>query len=86
MFPKAVSVEVVRPYVIDVTFDDGARRTFDLEPQLRGEVFEPLRDPEQFAQAYIDADWGTVSWPSGADLSPELLHETSTLRQESSPR
>ncbi len=74
MWSAAVSVRVITPYVIEVTFDDGTQRQFDLEPELWGEVFEPLRDPELFAQASIDREWGTVIWPNGADLSPEFLH------------
>lgn len=75
MWPAATSVQVVKPYVIEVVFEDGTRRRIDLEPELRGGVFEPLRDPEVFAMATIDPDWGTVCWPTGADLSPEFLYE-----------
>jgi hypothetical protein len=78
MYRRAVNVEVVRPYVIDVTFDDGSRRRMDLESELWGEVFEPLRDPNLFAQARVEPDWGTVVWPTGADLGPEFLSESST--------
>ena len=35
-FEKAVSVRVVRPFVVDVTFDDGYRREVDIEPLLWG--------------------------------------------------
>jgi hypothetical protein len=75
MDAKAVSVEVVKPYEIEVAFEDGTRRRLDLESELWGEVFEPLRDPELFAQARVDPEWGTVVWPTGADLSPEFLHQ-----------
>ena len=36
---------------------------------------EPLRDPARFAEAYVDADLGTVAWPNGADVAPEYLYE-----------
>jgi hypothetical protein len=78
-YPKALSVEVARPYVIEVTFDDGARRRLDLESELWGEAFAPLRDPDLFAQVGADPDWGTIVWSTGADLSPEFIHEASTL-------
>lgn len=71
---KAISVRVVRPYVIDVLFDDGVRRTIDLEPELWGPVFEPLRDFALFQQAAIDPVGGSISWPTGADLAPEFLY------------
>lgn len=75
MTPKVVHLKVVRPYIIEVRFEDGLDRQIDLEADLWGPVFEPLRDPELFAQARIDPEWGTVTWPTGADLAPEFLYE-----------
>lgn len=73
--PIVVAVKVVRPYVLEVTFDDGARRQVNVEPLLYGEMFEPLRDPALFGQVSVDPVLGTVVWPNGADLSPEFLYE-----------
>ena len=72
------NVRVVRPYVLEVTFEDGAQGDVDLEPELWGEVFEPLRDPALFAQARLDHELGTVVWPNGADLSPDYLYTSVT--------
>lgn len=69
-----VAVKILRSYVIEVTFDDGFRRVVDLEPELWGTVFEPLRDPALFAQAALDPTCGSVFWPTGADLAPEFLY------------
>jgi len=71
---RVVAAQVVRPYVLDVTFNDGFRREIDLEAELWGEVFEPLRDPRFFAQATLDPVIGTVVWPNEADFSPEFLY------------
>ena len=73
-----VGVLVHPPYTLDVTFDDGTVRRIDLEPELDGEVFEPLRDPALFAQVTVDDEAGTVVWPNGADLAPEFLYESGT--------
>jgi hypothetical protein len=61
--------------MLRVTFDDGHVREVDLGDQLDGPVFEPLRDPELFAQARIDPECGTVVWPTGADLDPIVIYE-----------
>ena len=71
-----VEVKVVTPYILEVTFSDGARRRVNVEPILHGEMFEPLRDATLFSQATVDPVLGTVVWPNGADLSPEFLHQT----------
>jgi hypothetical protein len=73
MEEDVIEVRVLRHYVLEVVFADGYRREVDLEGQLRGPVFEPLKDPEYFAKAYVDPDSGTVTWPNGADLAPEFL-------------
>jgi Protein of unknown function (DUF2442) len=71
---RAVSVRVLRPYVIEVAFSDGVRRQVDVEPLMWGEVFAPLRDPALFAQVSIDRSIGAVAWPNGADLASEFLY------------
>lgn len=70
-----VKVEVTGEYGLRVTFDDGAIRDVSLEGQLDGPVFEPLRDPELFAQVTVDRESGTVTWPTGADLDPIVIYE-----------
>ena len=73
-----VEVKVLKPYVLAVSFADGAHRRVDVEPLLHGEMFEPLCDPAVFAQATVDPVLGTVVWPNGADLSPEYLYDAET--------
>jgi hypothetical protein len=78
-------VKVIRPYLLDVSFQDGARRRIDVEPLLSGEMFEPLRDAALFSRAAVDAVLGTVVWPNGADLSPEFLRRTPEVKGERTP-
>lgn len=70
-----IEVDVTGDYTLRLTFDDGAVRDVDLEGQLDGPVFEPLRDPEVFARVAVDRESGTVSWPTGADLDPIVVYE-----------
>lgn len=35
---------------------------------------EPLRDPDYFRQMRVDPELGTVVWPNGFDLDPDVLH------------
>jgi hypothetical protein len=81
MLEVVTAVRVLRPYVLDVRFADGVRGLVDVEPELRGELLEPLRAPDLFSQASLDPVLGTVVWPNGADLSPEYLYEQAKHRQ-----
>jgi hypothetical protein len=70
-----VAVEVVEHHTVHLTFEDGSERTLDLDPYLRGPVFEPVRtDAVFFASVRVDLDAGTIVWPNGADLAPDVLH------------
>ena len=72
--PRVVSVRAIDEYRLEVAFDDGARGVVSLEDRLFGPMFEPLRDPKVFQQAFAD-EFGAVCWPNGADLAPDALYE-----------
>ena len=56
-------------------FADGTEGDVDLEAELWGDVFEPLKDLAVFRDFRLDVELNTVTWPSGADLAPEFLYE-----------
>lgn len=62
-------------YVIWVRFNDGAEGEVDLESELEGEVFGPLKDPGVFKRFRVDPDLQTIVWENGADLAPEFLYD-----------
>lgn len=72
---SVTTVEVLRPFVVRIGFDDGSEREVDLEPMLWGPMFEPLKaQPDLFRQVRVDHVAGTIVWPNGADLDPVVLH------------
>ena len=69
------SVEPLEGFMLRLGFDDGSSREVDLEGDLWGPIFEPLRkDPQLFRQVRVDQELGTVVWPNGADMDPDVLH------------
>ena len=73
--PKLKTAEYLNGYRLRLTFEDGRVGELDLEDQLWGNVFEPLRDIAQFKDFRIDPELRTIVWPTGADLAPEYLYE-----------
>lgn len=69
--------------LLQLTFNDGTRKTVDVSPLLNGPVFEPLRDPHYFARVQLDRVCGTVVWPNGADFAPEALYELKAVETPS---
>lgn len=75
MIPKIVDVLYQGDYTLRITFSDGIQGDIDLEKELYGEIFEPLRDKNFFSKVSIHPDFRTLYWPNGADLAPEFIYE-----------
>lgn len=72
------AVEHLGGHRLRLTFADGLVGDVDLADRFTGTLgpmFEPLRDVGYFAQVAVDEELGTVVWPNGADLAPDVLHE-----------
>lgn len=71
------AVEHLDGHRLRLTFADGLVGDIDFADRFTGPVgpvFEPLREVSYFAQVSVDAELGTVVWPNGADLAPDVLH------------
>ena len=68
-----VEVKPLEHLRLYVRFADGTSGTVRLLATHLFGVFEPLRDPEVFAQARCDN--GFVSWPGDVDLAPDAMHQ-----------
>jgi len=75
MCPQLVEAEYVRGFTVRLRFSDGTEGEVDLEAELEGAVFEPLRDVEYFKGFALNGDIHTIAWPNGADFAPEFLYE-----------
>ena len=68
-----VSVKYLDNYQLKLTFNNGIEGIVDLEPELYGEIFEPLKDKSLFQKVFVTSR--TIEWPNGADFAPEFLFE-----------
>ncbi len=71
---RVTSCEIIAPYTLRVTFDDGKSETIDFEPVLYGYYYAPLRDLNLFNQVRVDPEVHTLVWPNGADFDPATLY------------
>ena len=79
MLKDIVEVRPLSPYVLHLRFEDGIEADIDLSSLIdfRG-VFAPLQDPSEFAKVRVDPELGTIVWPNGADLDPDVLYSIVT--------
>ena len=70
---KITSARYLGNYSFQLTFNNGEIGVADIEKELWGEVFEPLKIEGMIKRFHIEN--GTLEWPNGADLAPEFLYE-----------
>ena len=66
------AAQALEGFKLKLTLSDGSIIERDVSRLLVGPVFETARkDPSFFAK--VRAEGGTVVWPNGADLCPDVL-------------
>ena len=72
MNPHVKSVQALEDYELEILFDNGESRRFDVKPYLDRGIFVRLRDQEAFRAVRVVA--GSVEWENGLDLSYDTLY------------
>jgi len=88
MFPKVIHVQYLGDYKLEIIFSDGTKGVSDWSTRLArakaGGIFSPLKNTSYFAKVEL---WeGTIRWPNGADICPELLYEQVAKKASSQPQ
>jgi hypothetical protein len=75
MLKDVVEVRALGGYRVHLRFEDGVEGELDLGRLIRFRgVFAGLEDEQEFARVRVDAGLGTIAWPNGADLDPDVLY------------
>jgi hypothetical protein len=83
--PRVISVEHLSARVLRVTFNDGLVRELDFEGALPG-ILATVDDDTVFATVTVDTVAGTIAWPVGIDLDPDVLHGDAAAASAPPPR
>jgi hypothetical protein len=70
-----VSVTTPDSHTLEVVFENGEKRVFDMRPFLNRKPFTRLLNSPLFFKASVQ--YGTVVWPGNIDIAPETLWELS---------
>ncbi len=70
---RVTRVEYLGDRLLRLVFTDGLVRELDFQDALPG-VLAAIDDDAAFGRASIDPVAGTVCWPGGIDLDPDVLH------------
>jgi hypothetical protein len=72
MNPRVKDVRPLDNYELEVSFENGESRRFDVKPYLGRGIFVRLRDLALFRGVRVIA--GSIEWPGGLDLSYDTLY------------
>lgn len=75
MYLAVKEVQPIKNYQLILTFENGEKRQFDMNPYLDKGIFRELRNVSVFNTVRLSFD--TIEWANEADLDPEILYEYS---------
>lgn len=70
-----INVKPMLNYMLQLEFENGEKRIFDMSPYMEKRPFIRLKQSKQFMLAKVD--FGTVVWPGNIDIAPETLYHKS---------
>ena len=75
-FVDVVGVKPLHGRTLELIFEDGFAGAVDMDRVIGSYdgVFAPLLDPEFFLKVRVDPELGTIVWPNGADVCPDVLY------------
>ncbi len=79
MLKDVVEARPLDGFRLFLRFEDGIEGVVDVSKLVSfSGVFAPLKDRAHFVQVQVNKDVGTVCWPGGADLDPDVLYSVLT--------
>jgi len=75
MRPKAIDVKPLKNYILEIIFDNGEKKQFDVKPYLKFKPFKELEDVKKFEKVKIAGL--SIEWDNGADICPDELYYNS---------
>lgn len=79
MLKDIIKVKPLANFHLHLEFEDGTKGEVNVRELVKFTgVFEPLSDEAFFAKVEVNSEWGTIFWPNGADLDPDVLYSLVT--------
>ncbi len=75
MLLDVVSVKTTEDFQLELAFQNGEKRRFNMHPLLKMRPWNRIATPQLFHRAHIA--YGTVIWPGEIDIAPETLYDDS---------
>ncbi len=80
MYLSVKSVKPLDGYKLQIQFEGGEERFFDVSPYLNTGKFAELKDVSLFNTVAVKFD--TIEWANHIDIDPEFLYEKSVKKED----
>ena len=70
--PTAVKVVPMNDYLLNIEFDNGEQKVFDVKPYIKGSWYGELSAPAYFKSVVTNGY--SVEWANVQDLCPDVLY------------
>lgn len=78
--PRLTEVIALDGFQLQLTYETGEVRLFDVLPYIKGQWFGELQDESYFKTVYLLPGGTGIAWRNGQDIAPHELYEQSILR------
>lgn len=78
MYPKLINVKPIEPFFLEIEFNNGEKRIFDVSDYMNSYFFSQLKDWNYFKRVRIAN--GTITWPNEQDIAPETVYLCSNAK------
>ena len=74
--PRLLYVKPLKPLKLELTYETGEVKIFDVAPYATGKWYGQLKDERYFNSVRL-LPGGGIEWPEGQDIAPHELYENS---------
>ena len=72
---KAIDVKPLKNYELEITFENGEVKRFDVKPYLQYKDFRKIKNIEIFNTVKVEGL--SIAWVDGTDICPDELYNNS---------
>ncbi len=75
--PNIAKVKAMQNNILELVYETGERKRFDVTPYIKGSWFGKLADASYFATVHLLPGGSGIEWADGQDIAPHELYENS---------
>jgi len=75
--PRIKDVKVLEDYKLEIFYENGEVKVYDMKRNLIYGFYENLNNPEYFRK--VKSAGTTIEWPNGEDVDPNELYENGSI-------